>query len=83
MLQLRGFIDGETHKLTAWGRALNKGIRFQDSEDEGVIIPLFIGLELYRMKVLKSDNFFPNCSGQPSNGTGKRVLYCSDGYTGY
>lgn len=69
MLQMRGFIEGETHKLTPWGRALVAAILNLDTEDETLIIPMYLALELYRMKALKPDNFTPSFSGAPTRGS--------------
>jgi hypothetical protein len=75
MLQMRNFIKGETHKLTPWGKALVAAIKNLDTEDESLIMPLYIALELYRMKALKSDNFIPSFSGAPVRGSG--TIYSS------
>lgn len=66
---MRKFIEKGTHKLTPWGRALVAAIKNLDTEDESLIIPLYIALELFRMKVLKPDNFTPTFSGAPSRGS--------------
>jgi hypothetical protein len=69
MLQMRKFIDAE-HKLTPWGKALVAAIKDLDTEDESLIMPLYIALEMYRMNALKSDNFVPSFSGAPVRGSG-------------
>lgn len=69
MLQMRGFIHGETHSPTPWGNALIAAIKSLDTEDETLIMPLYIGLELFRMKALKSENFTPSFSGAPARGS--------------
>ena len=69
MLQMRQFIDRETHKLTPWGKALVAAIKDLDTEDESLIYPLYIALELYRMNALKPDNFTPSFTGAPTHGT--------------
>lgn len=85
VLQLRRFIDAETHALTPWGRALVAAIKNLDTEDESLIMPLFVALELYRMKILKAENFTPSFSGAPVHGSGlfccrrlKRAQPCAD-----
>lgn len=74
VLQLRKFIDAETHALTPWGRALVAAIKNLDTEDESLIMPLFVALELYRMEILKAENFTPSFSGAPVFGSG--LFYC-------
>jgi len=81
VLQMRGFIDGETHKLTAWGRSLVAAIKNLDTEDESLIIPLYIALELYRMKALKPDNFTPSFSGAPVRGSGAFITVLNVTFT--
>lgn len=68
---MRKFVDAETHKLTIWGRALVAAIKNLETEDESLIIPLYIAFELFRMNALKSNDFTPGFSGAPSNGSGK------------
>lgn len=68
MLQLRDFIDGETHQLTPWGRGLQAAIAELDSPE--LDEPVYLGMELLRLKVLKEVNFAPMLSGAPSRGTG-------------
>lgn len=70
MFQMRGFVAGESHRLTSWGKALVAAIKNLDTEDESLLIPLYIALELFRMKALKPDNFVPTFSGAPSRGSG-------------
>lgn len=68
MLQLRGFVDGVTHKLTSWGHALSKAVKRLETEDSSIIIPLWTALELYRIKAVKADNIFGSCSGAATAG---------------
>jgi len=74
MFQMRDFITGESHRLTPWGKALVAAIKNLDTEDESLLIPLYIALELFRMKALKPDNFVPTFSGAPSRGSGELSL---------
>lgn len=69
VLQMRKFIEGKTHKLTPWGRALVAAIKNLDTEDESLIMPLYVALELFRMNALKPDNFTPSFSGAPARGS--------------
>ena len=70
MLQLNGFIDSEKHTLTPWGRALQAAMSTPDPTDN-LDEPLYIGIELLRLRVLKPDNFAPSLSGAPTRGTGE------------
>lgn len=76
MQQMRGFIDGKTHQLTPWGRALVASINKLSFEDEGLIQALYVGFELFRMKALTSKNFVPSFSGAPANGSGILASSC-------
>lgn len=69
MLQLRGFIDSEKHSLTPWGRALEAAISTLNPSDN-LDEPVYLGIELLRLKVLKPDNFSPSLTGAPTRGTG-------------
>lgn len=70
MLQIQGYVDGETHKLTPWGRALSTSIKALATEDETLITALVVALQLYKSNVLSSADFFPDFSGAPVNGSG-------------
>lgn len=68
MLQLRGFIDGTTHTLTAWGCGLQAAMAAlgRPELDESI----YLGMELLALKVLHENNFAVGLSGAPSRGTG-------------
>lgn len=71
MLQMRGFIDGQTHTLTPWGRALNAALMILGGGDEGIVQATYLAFELFRMKALKPENFAPGMSGAPVRGSGR------------
>lgn len=83
MLQLRGFIDGTTHTLTAWGRGLQAAMAAlgRPELDESI----YLGMELLALKVLHENNFAVGLSGAPSRGTGDfscyilSIIYCPPG----
>lgn len=70
MLQIQGYIDGETHKLTPWGQALSSSIKALATEDDFLITALFVSLHLYKLNVLSAADFVPKFSGAPTSGTG-------------
>jgi Temperature dependent protein affecting M2 dsRNA replication len=78
MLQLRDFIDSKEHTLTPWGRALEAAISSLIPADS-FAEPIYLGIELLRLKILKPDNFAPSLSGAPSRGSGNfpTTLYLS------
>ncbi len=74
MLQIRGFVEEKTHALTPWGRALAAAFKIAGTEIDYLPESLYLAMELFRMKVLKPDNFTPALSGAPSRGSGKELL---------
>lgn len=70
-LQLRGYID-EKHQLTAWGRSLEAALSSLNPT-ENLEESVFIAVEMLRLGVLNSKEFFMTISGGPMRGTGKRL----------
>lgn len=69
-LQLRDFVDYD-HKLTPWGIALADGLeRLTSQSDRDLCEPLYLGLELFRQKVLHHEDFSVKYSGGPMHGSG-------------
>lgn len=69
LLQLRGYIN-EKHRLTQWGQALETAMSSLDPA-ENLEEPTFIAVELLRLGILSSKDWFANISGGPMRGTGK------------
>lgn len=70
-LQLRGYID-EKHQLTAWGTCLEQALSVLDPEDN-LEESTFIAIELLRMGILSSKDWFSHVSGGPMRGSGKHI----------
>ncbi|KAJ9352489.1 hypothetical protein DTO280E4_7828 [Paecilomyces variotii] len=66
-LQLRGYID-EKHQLTAWGTCLEQALSVLDPEDN-LEESTFIAIELLRMGILSSKDWFSHVSGGPMRGS--------------
>ncbi|KAK2744408.1 hypothetical protein FQN57_004305 [Myotisia sp. PD_48] len=66
-LQLRGYIDAK-HQLTSWGKALESALSILDPAEK-LEEPVFLAVELLRLEVLNSKDFFPNVSGGPMRGS--------------
>ncbi|KAK2767003.1 hypothetical protein FQN54_006320 [Arachnomyces sp. PD_36] len=68
-LQLRGYIDKQ-HQLTIWGQALQRTLSYLDPfeklEETG-----FLAIELLRLGILNSTDWFSNISGGPMRGSDK------------
>ncbi|KAH0547560.1 hypothetical protein FGG08_000285 [Glutinoglossum americanum] len=73
-LQLRGYVN-EKHELTAWGKALQSAISSLDPADS-LEEPVFIGIELLRLKLLNADIMFPSYTGVPLRGSEKDKRNC-------
>ncbi|KAF7720277.1 XPG/Rad2 endonuclease family protein [Penicillium ucsense] len=66
-LQLRGYVD-DKHNLTAWGKCLQQalaGIGLEDNLEEAI----FIAIEMLRMGLLNTKNWFSHVSGGPMRGS--------------
>ncbi|KAL2361646.1 hypothetical protein RJZ56_005463 [Blastomyces dermatitidis] len=67
LLQLRGYVN-DKHRLTQWGQALEVAMSSLDPA-ENLEEPTFIAVELLRLGVLSSKDWFANISGGPMRGT--------------
>ncbi|KAJ5488996.1 hypothetical protein N7539_003886 [Penicillium diatomitis] len=66
-LQLRGYVD-DKHNLTAWGKCLQQalaGVELEDNLEEAI----FIAIEMLRMGLLNTKNWFSHVSGGPMRGS--------------
>lgn len=70
-LQLRGYVD-EKHQLTEWGTCLEQALSVLDPADS-LEEHTFIAIELLRMGILSSKDWFSHVSGGPMRGSGKHV----------
>ena len=68
-LQLRDFVNSD-HTLSSWGVALSVGLEML-SDYPDLYDPLYLGLELFRLKALNHDEFSIHYPGEPKHGTGK------------
>ncbi|KAM5473767.1 hypothetical protein MferCBS49748_000731 [Microsporum ferrugineum] len=66
-LQLRGYVDTK-HQLTTWGKALESALASLKPSDN-LEEPTFLAVELIRLGILSSKDWFPNISGGPMRGT--------------
>ncbi|KGQ01780.1 hypothetical protein PAAG_11503 [Paracoccidioides lutzii Pb01] len=66
-LQLRGYID-EKHQLTQWGQALEIAMSSLNPA-ENLEETTFIAVELLKLGILSSKDWFVNISGGPMRGT--------------
>ncbi|KAI9860754.1 MAG: hypothetical protein M1813_005677 [Trichoglossum hirsutum] len=73
-IQLRGYVN-EKHELTAWGKALHSAISSLDPADN-LEEPVFIGIELLRLKLLNADTMFLSYTGAPLRGSEKDKRNC-------
>ena len=67
-LQLRGYVD-EKHNLTAWGKCLDQALSSVDPNDH-LEDAIFIAIEMLRMDLLNTKNWFSHVSGGPMRGSG-------------
>lgn len=78
-MQLRGYID-DKHQLTPWGAALEQALAATDPA-ENLEEATFLGVELLRLGLLNSTEWFSNVSGGPVRGSGRDSVWtesCSD-----
>ena len=68
-LQLRDFVNSD-HTLSPWGVALSVGLEML-SDYPDLYDPLYLGLELFRLKALNHEEFSIHYPGEPRHGTGK------------
>lgn len=68
-LQLRGYVD-EKHKLTTWGKCLEQALSNVDPADN-LEDAIFIAIEMLRMDLLNTKQWFSHVSGGPMRGSGK------------
>lgn len=68
-LQLRGYIN-EKHELTSWGESLAQALSVLDPADN-LEEPAFLAIEMIRLGVLNTREWFSHVSGGPMRGTGK------------
>lgn len=68
-LQLRGYIT-EKHELTSWGESLNQALSVLDPADN-LEEAIFLAIELLRLGLLNSKQWFSHVSGGPMRGSGK------------
>ena len=68
-LQLRGYVD-DNHKITPWGQALESALSSLDPAEK-LEEPTFLAVEMMRLGILKSTDWFPNTSGGPLRGSGE------------
>ncbi|EPS32503.1 hypothetical protein PDE_07463 [Penicillium oxalicum 114-2] len=66
-LQLRGYVD-EKHNLTAWGKCLDQALSSVDPNDH-LEDAIFIAIEMLRMGLLNTKNWFSHVSGGPMRGS--------------
>lgn len=66
-LQLRGYVD-EKHKLTAWGKCLEQALSNVDPADN-LEDAIFIAIEMLRMDLLNTKQWFSHVSGGPMRGS--------------
>ena len=59
----------ESHQLTAWGQALEKALSTLDPSEK-LEEACFVAVELLRLGILGSKNWFTNISGGPMRGSG-------------
>ena len=69
-LQLRGYIT-EKHELTPWGESLNQALSVLDPADN-LEEAIFLAIELLRLGLLNSKQWFSHVSGGPMRGSGKK-----------
>lgn len=70
-LQLRGYID-DKHELTAWGKCLDQALSVVDPSND-LEDAVFIAIEMMRMDLLNTTNWFSHVSGGPMRGSGMTV----------
>lgn len=68
-LQLRGYVD-DKHKLTVWGKCLEQALSNVDPVDN-LEDAIFIAIEMIRMDLLNTQQWFSHVSGGPMRGSGK------------
>lgn len=68
-LQLRGYVD-DKHNLTSWGKCLEQALSAVDPADN-LEDAIFIAIEMLRMNLLNTKNWFSHVSGGPMRGSGK------------
>ncbi|KAJ5973444.1 hypothetical protein N7481_010654 [Penicillium waksmanii] len=66
-LQLRGYID-DKHKLTVWGKCLEQALSNVDPADN-LEVAIFIAIEMLRMDLLNTKQWFSHVSGGPMRGS--------------
>ncbi|KAI3300683.1 hypothetical protein DTO002I6_1406 [Penicillium roqueforti] len=66
-LQLRGYVD-DKHKLTPWGQCLVQALSAIDPADN-LEEPIFIAIEMIRLGLLNTKNWFSHVSGGPMRGS--------------
>lgn len=66
-LQLRGYVD-EKHQLTSWGTCLEQALSVLDPS-ESLEEPTFIAIELLRLGLLNTKDWFAHVSGGPMRGS--------------
>ena len=59
--------------MTVWGKALHSAISSLDPADN-LEEPVFIGIELLRLKLLNADIMFPTYTGVPLRGSGRFTI---------
>lgn len=69
LLQLRGYID-EKHQLTTWGQCLDQALSVLEP-GEKLEEATFVAIEMLRLGVLNSTQWFSHLSGGPMRGSGK------------
>lgn len=72
-LQLRGYIDQKSHQLTPWGLCLEQALSVLDPNDS-LEESTFLAIEMIRLGLINSKQWFSHVSGGPMRGTGKRSL---------
>ena len=68
-LQLRGYIT-EKHELTSWGESLIQALSVLDPADN-LEEAIFLAIELLRLGLLNSKQWFSHVSGGPMRRSGK------------
>lgn len=68
-LQLRGYVD-DKHKLTVWGKCLEQALSNVDPADN-LEEAIFIAIEMIRMDLLNTKQWFSHVSGGPMRGSGR------------
>ncbi|CAI7675586.1 unnamed protein product [Penicillium manginii] len=66
-LQLRGYVD-DKHKLTVWGKCLEQALSNVDPVDN-LEDAIFIAIEMIRMDLLNTQQWFSHVSGGPMRGS--------------